>query len=138
AVVSLDEGATTPQGAINVGDMMIEQLVDAPVPDGMDAAPIKWEVFDSEEAVTAAFADNELFGALTIPADYTQSQALAQLGKGDAPSVEVVLDNAKSPLAAAQLQAMLGAMLGQLEIPVRIALFHTGDAEAAPTSPMAG
>ncbi|MFC7766462.1 hypothetical protein [Leucobacter soli] len=55
--------------------------------------------------------------------------------------MEVVLDNAKSPMAATQMQALLGAMFGQMEIPANITLINTGDTGttgATPTSPMAG
>lgn len=138
AVVSLDEGATTPQGEVNAGKLMVDKLVNAPTPEGSDAAPIKWEQFDSQAAIDEAFANNKLFGALTIPADFTQGQMLAKTGKSEAPSVAVVLDNAKSPMAVMQMQAALGAMFGQMDIPANIQLINTGDADSSATSPMAG
>lgn len=138
AVVSLDEGAATPQGELNVGVLMVDNLAGQGPPNGPAAAPIAWQEFDSQEVVDEAFAGNELFGALTIPADYTSKHALAQAGQGEPPAVDVVLDNAKSPLAATQMQASLGAMFAQLEVPVNIEVINTGDADASTTSPMAG
>lgn len=138
AVVSLDEGAATRQGELNVGALMVDKLAGQGSPTGSAAAPIAWQEFDSQEAVDEALADNELFGALTIPADFTSQQVLAQAGQGEPPAVDVVLDNAKSPLAATQMRASLGAMFAQLEVPVNIEVINTGDADASTTSPMAG
>lgn len=137
-VVSLDEGATTPKGEVNAGELMAEKLVNPETSQDSAVAPIKWEQFDSQAAVDEAIANNKLFGALTIPTDFTQGQLLAQTDQGKAPSVEVVLDNAKSPMAAMQMQAALGAMFGQMDIPANIQLINTGDADSSTKSPIAG
>lgn len=138
AVVSLDEGASTPQGDVNVGALLADKLVEAPAPEGADAAPIKWERYETAAAVDAALENNELFGALTIPNDYTKLQGLAQSGQGEAPTVEVVLDNAKSPMIATQMSTSLQAMFAQLEIPADIRVINTGEADSGSASPMAG
>lgn len=138
AVLSLDEGAETPQGEINAGAMMADTLVNAEVPEGEDAAPIKWELFESQQELDQALANNELFGALTIPADFTERQAMAQAGAGDVPSVDVVLDNAKSPIAATQMQQSLGEVFAEMNIPANIEIINTGDSDAAASSPLAG
>lgn len=138
AVLSLDEDATTPQGEVNAGETMVDHLVNAETPDGEDAAPIRWELFDSQDELDQALADNELYGALTIPADYTRGQLLAQAGEGEAPSVDVVLDNAKSPMAATQMQAVLGGMFQQMDIPANISVINTGDSDSASASPLVG
>ncbi|GAA3944321.1 hypothetical protein [Microbacterium soli] len=138
AVLSLDEGATTPAGEVNAGEMMTEKLVTAEAPGDGEVAPIKWEVVDSQEALDDAIAENEYYGALTIPADFTKAQAAAQAGQGEAPSVHVVLDNAKSPMMATQMQTLMGQTFGGLGLTADIEVIHTGDADAAPVSPMAG
>ena len=138
AVLSLDAGATTPRGDMNAGRMMADTLITAEVPDGADTAPIAWQLLDSQEAVGEALANNELYGVLTIPEDFTRLQTLAQAGQGDAPHVSVVLDNAKSPMAATQMQAALTAMFDRLQIPADISVINTGSADSAPASPMAG
>ena len=138
AVLSLDEGAQTPQGDVFAGEMMAEQLVGAGAPKGADVAPIKWEKFDDQVDVDAALADNELYGVLTIPADFTEAQVLAEAGKGEPAAVTVVLDNAKSPMAATQMQAALGDMFQNLGVPAQITIINTGNGDNAPTSPLAG
>ena len=138
AVLSLDKGATTPQGEVNAGTMMSDKLVNAEAPADGTTAPIAWHLVETQQELDEAIANNEYFGALTIPADFTQGQALAQLGQGEAPHVDVVLDNAKSPLMATQMQALMGTMFGQLGISADITVIHTGDAGTTSVSPLAG
>jgi len=137
AVLNLDEGASTPQGDMNAGGMIVQTLTGPAAAGGTDPAPIAWRELASQADVDAAIADNELFGALTIPAGFTQQQVAAQAGEGDAPTVTVVLDNAKSPLAATQLHAMLGTMLGQAGLAADVQVVNTGTATAG-ASPVAG
>ena len=137
AVLSLDEGAQTPQGDANAGEMMADRLVNAEAPGGQDPAPIAWRLFDDQEQVDAALADNELYGVLTIPPGFTRDQALAQAGQGEAPRVDVVLDHAKSPIAAAQMRPVLGTMFEQMQVPADIEVINTGDASGEPKSPVA-
>lgn len=136
AVLSLDEGATTPQGAVNAGATLAQQLVNAPTPAGA-TSPIKWHLVQTQAELDKAIANNEYYGALTIPAGFTQAQALAQAGQGEPPRVAVVLDNAKSPLMATQLQASMGALFGQLGIGADVSVIH-GAAAAPSASPLAG
>lgn len=138
AVMSQDEGAQTPQGDVNAGEAMADKLVDAEAPAGQESAPIEWHRVSSQDELEAAVADNQYYGALTIPADFTQKQALAQAGEGEAPSVHVVLDNAKSPMAATQMQALMSGMFEQMGVSAEVELIHTGDADAGSSSPVAG
>jgi len=138
AVLSLDQGAQTELGDVNVGEMLVERLVNAEAPAGADAAPIAWERFASQDDVDRALADNELFGALTVPADFTRLQGLAQAGQGEAPSLSVVIDNAKSPMAAAQLQVLLRTMFETMDMPAEVQVINAGEPTAGPTSSLAG
>jgi len=137
AVLSLDEGATTPQGDVNAGEMMVDKLVHPEESADGEVAPILWHVVETQAELDAAIADNEYFGALTIPADFTQAQMLSQAGQGEAPSVDVVLDNARSPMIATQMQALMATMFGQLGLAANIEVVHTGEADTASVSPMA-
>ncbi len=138
AVLSLDTGMTTPQGEVNAGELMADKIVGAGAIDDGEAAPIAWRRIKTQQELDAALANNDYYGALTIPADFTKGQALAQTAQGTAPSVQVVLDNAKSPLMAAQMQSTIGAMFEQMGIPIDIELIHIGDTDSTSVSPMAG
>jgi hypothetical protein len=92
---------------------------------------------DTRAELDEAIADNAYFGALTIPADFTQAQMLSQAGQGEAPHVDVVLDNARSPMIATQMQTVMATMFGQLGLAANIEVIHTGEADTASVSPMA-
>jgi len=136
AVLSLDEGATTPQGEMNAGELMVKNLTNTATPGNADS-PIQWQVVENQEELDAALANNEYFGALTIPANFTQGQVAAQMGEGEPPSINVVIDNAKSPIMAMQMQQLMGSMFSQMDISASVELIHAGDASASPTSPFA-
>ena len=137
AVLNLDEGATTPQGDVNAGEKMVQGLLESSADEGEDA-PIAWEIVDSQDELDEVLADNEYYGALTIPVDFAQSQAAAQAGQGEASAVDVALDNAKSPLLATQLQSRMGAMFEQQGLAADVEVINTGDAQSTAASPMAG
>ncbi|MGO1183878.1 MAG: ABC transporter permease [Micrococcaceae bacterium] len=136
AVLSLDEGASTPQGEINAGAMVVEQLTSSDTTND-DAAPIAWTQVDTQEELDAALANNELYGALTVPADFTQQQAAAQAEQASAPRVDVVLDHAKSPLMATQLQTSMGSLFAEQGLEANISVINTGPADSSSASPMA-
>ncbi|WP_270298815.1 ABC transporter permease [Eggerthella sinensis] len=71
AVLSLDEGAQTPQGEMNVGDTLVENMVSSA--DAEDA-PIAWTVLDSQDELDEAFENNEFYGALVVPEGYTAAR----------------------------------------------------------------
>ena len=75
AVLSLDEGAQTPQGEVNAGGAMVEKLTQA----SGDDAPMTWAQVSSQEELDEAFANDKYYGALVIPADYTQATVAAKL-----------------------------------------------------------
>jgi hypothetical protein len=137
AVLSLDEGAQTPDGEVNAGAQKVEQLT-GQVPGEGETAPIVWHEVSSQTELDAALEDNEYYGAVTIPADFTQGQSAAQAGQGEAPPVAVVLDNARSPLVATQMQTAMSAQFSELGIGADVTVIHTGESESTSASPMAG
>lgn len=97
AVVSLDEGAQTPQGEMNVGDTLVENITSAA---GDEESPIAWTVLGSQEELDEALENNEFYGALIVPQDYTAAQVAAQIAaQADAQ-------------AAAQMAAQMAAQAG--------------------------
>lgn len=107
AVVSLDEGGTTIAGSSNIGDTMVETLTEG---DGLGAIgeedgsadedmsnTIAWTVLDSEQAVREALSNNEFYGALIIPKDFTSAQMASMVGLGNAPELTLLLNVGKNP-----------------------------------------
>lgn len=136
AILTLDEGVTTPQGEMNAGDLMVQNLTGESAAEG--ESPIEWHAVSSQAELDVALANNEYYGAITIPTDFSQSQALAQAGEGEASPVEVVLDYGHSPMIATQMQGSIGTMFDQLNIPVTVQTIHTGSADTTSGSPLSG
>lgn len=70
AVVNLDEGADSTAEQIQSGAQVTESVVEDDR-EGM----IAWQSFTSQEELDRALEDNEIYAAMVIPADFSQSQA---------------------------------------------------------------
>lgn len=94
AVLSLDEGAETPQGTMNAGETMVNAIVSGEVTQG-EESPIVWTKVESQEELDAALENNEYYGALIIPSGFTAAQVAAK--------------QAETQAAAAQAAALMAA-----------------------------
>jgi hypothetical protein len=138
AIATLDEGATTPAGDINLGAALVQQLTSgAALPTGQ-ASPLAWTQLDSEAAVDAALDGNEYYGALIIPADFSQSQAAAQAGLGDPPAVRVIINQGKNAMLAATMLQALTALFAQAGLTARFETIHTADIGGGATAALMG
>lgn len=167
-VLSLDEGAQTPQGEMNVGDTLVENMTSAAESEDGEDAPIAWTVLESQEELDEALEGNEFYGALVVPEGFTAAQVAAQMAAAqatatpadpaatakvqaaaqaaaetdvEAPALEMIIDYAKSPLVAQQMQGNIGSMFEQMGAQVNMEVVHRGDAadgDGATASPMSG
>ncbi len=109
AILSLDEGAQTPAGEMNVGDTLVESLTSGGDESSDDededstSSMIAWTQFDSEEALDEALENVEYYGALIIPEDYTAATMAAQTASSGA---QAGSDAAQSGVDESQLQAL--------------------------------
>lgn len=181
AVVNLDEGTETPQGTMNAGDTVAEKLMSmGDSGEGSDgtAMPISWTERGSWDELNQAIDNGELYGAVVIPEDLTQSQlaaaqavaaqataaqaggaaaaganavqadvpaVAAQAGAGAAqtaadsasPTLTVVLDYAKSPLVASQLQTQIASLFQQQGITASVDV-RNAPGDSMSQSPLSG
>lgn len=137
AVVSLDEGGTTIAGSTNVGETMAETLTEG---DGLGAIGeeegavdesmsdiISWTVLDSEEAVREAIANNEYYGALIIPKDFTSAQMASMVGLGEAPELTLVLNVGKNATLANSIQMTLSQAMLKAGVALDVEEANTAD-----------
>ncbi|MCL1907600.1 MAG: hypothetical protein FWG08_06805 [Propionibacteriaceae bacterium] len=75
AILSLDQGVSTPAGDVNLGDQMVAQMVRTGQAD--DQTPILWTQVDSQVTLDVVLNNNDIYGAIIIPADFTQKQMAA-------------------------------------------------------------
>ncbi|NMM93249.1 ABC transporter permease [Bifidobacterium oedipodis] len=125
AIVSLDEGVETPQATVNAGETMAEQLVSA----NDASATMVWTRLDSESELDAAIDNNEYYAAVVIPKDFSAQQMQAKLNPDDeaaVPTLRVIIDNGKSPIAANLLKQALPTALGKSGATVNVETVHEG------------
>ncbi|MGI6104597.1 MAG: YhgE/Pip domain-containing protein [Raoultibacter sp.] len=116
AVLSLDEGAQAPQGEVNAGEMAVAHITSA----AEDDSPVAWTEFDSQKDLDDAFAANEIYAAIVLPADFTSSSMAAQMGLGEQSVPKVIIDQGKNPAIAETIETMLAQMLSEQNMNVEI------------------
>lgn len=95
AVLSLDEGVQTPQGDVNVGDTLVENITSATAAEDGEESPIAWTKVGSQKELDEALENGEYYGAIIVPADFsTQQMAVKQ---------------AETKASLAQAQALMAA-----------------------------
>lgn len=97
-ILSLDEGAETPQGVLNAGAAMVEQVLGSQGDEGETQA-VAWTEYESQQALDEAIENEELYAAVVIPADFSASQAQAKMAEAQALAAQA------ARIAAAQAAA---------------------------------
>ncbi|EGD55557.1 DUF3533 domain-containing protein [Gordonia neofelifaecis] len=114
AVVNEDVGATDPTGAhVNFGDEM-QTTVESKV----DATQVRLENLSRDE-MTSRMRDGKLYGAITVPADFTaKTMALAQASLGPSgaqrPQVTVLTNPRSGTLGSSLVTSMSSAALAEM------------------------
>ncbi len=103
AFLSRDKEIATAQGPMNLGSKVAEQI-------GSSGA-IELRPVSSQAEIDELFEDQEIYGAIVIPENFTASALAARLGQGELETVQITLDRAKSPMIVNQLQAGMSQML---------------------------
>lgn len=147
AIVTLDEGSSLPITDVNVGDELVERLMEG---EGLDAlndsgdesesalgdVSIAWTQLSSEEELRQALADNLYYGGIIIPGDFTASQMMSATGLGGAPTITVLLNDAKNPMLAQQMGPNLKSAMLQAGISVEVEEVNTADIGGGTMAPM--
>ena len=77
AMLSLDEGVEGPQGTVNAGDALIENVT-AAADAGDGESPIAWTQVGSQEELDEALENGEFYGALIVPEGFSAGQMAAK------------------------------------------------------------
>lgn len=73
AIVCLDEGVETSEGDVNLGDLVVNKITESTAEEG-EESPIQWMRLSSQEELDQAMNNNEFYGAMVIPRDFSQRQ----------------------------------------------------------------
>lgn len=73
AIVCLDEGVETSEGDVNLGDLVVNKITESTAEEG-EESPTQWTRLSSQEELDQAMNNNEFYGAMVIPRDFSQRQ----------------------------------------------------------------
>jgi len=111
ALLNLDEGAKLPTGSVTLGDEITKKMLEGvELQEGVEM-PLAWTELESEAALDEAFENNEFYGAIIIPKDFTTAQMAAAASAGAAgvdPAAAAAAAAGVDPAAAAAAAAAAG------------------------------
>ncbi|MFP7176998.1 YhgE/Pip domain-containing protein [Priestia filamentosa] len=116
ALVNEDIGVVIPpQGKVNMGNTVTNMLKkNITSTDGEDP-PVKWINVKSKEDVLKGLDNQEYYGALIIPKDFSQKQSSLMTSKPDKPEINIFINQGMNPIAANLTGQMLNTMGDNLE-----------------------
>ncbi|MCD8317250.1 MAG: ABC transporter permease [Eggerthellaceae bacterium] len=143
AIVSLDEGMTTPAGETNVGQTLIDSVESG---EGLSlltgddsssdtssssldlADALDWTILSSEEEAYEALDNNEYYAVLVIPEDFTQQQVLAMSGDEDAQSsLKIIINEGKNATISSSIESALTSAASSSGLNLEVEEVNTAD-----------
>ena len=136
AIVNLDKGAITIAGDSNIGKTMADNLVSGEISLGSGddksssnsfSDAVSWTQLSSEEELKEALANNEYYGGIMIPANFTSQQMNSAVGLSNAPELTVYLNKGKNPQMATSMQTALAAAMLKKGVAVNVEMVNDAD-----------
>lgn len=136
AIVNLDKGAITIAGDSNIGKTMADNLVSGEISLGSGddksssnsfSDAVSWTQLTSEEELKEALANNEYYGGIMIPANFTSQQMNSAVGLSNAPELTVYLNKGKNPQMATSMQTALAAAMLKKGVAVNVEMVNDAD-----------
>ncbi len=121
AIVNEDVGVEVPnQGELQMGNKMIEMLSSAEEENPV----VDWIEVSSSEDVLNGLDEKEYYGALIIPADFSQNQASLRTAEPKSPQVEIIINEGQNYAAATMVNQVLSNVIENVNDTVRSQLLE--------------
>ncbi|MFP3728226.1 YhgE/Pip domain-containing protein [Priestia filamentosa] len=116
ALVNEDIGAVIPQqGKVNMGDTITNMLKKNITSTKGEVPPVKWINVESKEDVLKGLDNQEYYGALIIPKNFSQKQSSLMTSKPEKPEINIFINQGMNPVAANLVGQMLNTMGNHLK-----------------------
>ena len=99
AVISLDEGMTTPAGTANAGDKIIKKIT------SLNGEVIDWQKPKSEKQLEKNMRDGAYYASFVIPKEFTKANAA-----GQATPIQVTINEGINPMVTMSLSSVISTM----------------------------
>lgn len=116
ALVNEDIGAVIPQqGKVNMGNTITNMLKKNTTSTDGEVSLVKWINVESKEDVLKGLDNQEYYGALIIPENFSQKQSSLMTSKPEKPEISILINQGMNPVAANLTSQMLNKMGDNLE-----------------------
>lgn len=124
AIVNADTGITLPNGeTMNGGEKAAENFT------SIDQTALDFTVVDASKSTEELLEEDGYYAVITIPEDFSSTQAAAQAGQSDAsPSLQATIDGSKAMMGVQTATAALNAMSANAPLNIEVTTVN-----AAPT-----
>ncbi|WP_157729612.1 YhgE/Pip domain-containing protein [Tumebacillus algifaecis] len=126
AIVNEDAGMNTPNnGQMNAGDMIVKMITQATNEKTDDKAPtVQWITVSNLETAQKGMLEQEYYGVLMIPSDYTVKQASLQTPTPSSPEINIYVNQGMNAMAANTVTQMLNGIVDNINKETRTKLLE--------------
>lgn len=115
AIVNEDEGITLPSGEeMNMGDTIVAKLQTAMSEN--DEAPMEFTLLNNRKKLDKELDEQEFYGALVIPKDFSTNQATLQTENPVSPELEIVVNQGMNASASQIINQGLSTMVDNVNM----------------------
>ncbi|MEH7584192.1 DUF3533 domain-containing protein, partial [Priestia megaterium] len=119
AFVNADEGMTVPaKGNVNIGNQIEQNTKGA----STEQSSVKWIFVSTTKEVEKGLNNQQYYGALIIPKDFTKKQATLQTAKPDAPAIRLLVNQGMNTAASTLASQVLNGTVDKMNEDMRLQL----------------
>ncbi|MEW4264045.1 DUF3533 domain-containing protein [Priestia megaterium] len=119
AFVNADEGMTVPaKGNVNIGNQIKQNMKDS----STEQSSVKWIFVSTTKKVEKGLNNQQYYGALIIPKDFTKKQATLQTAQPDAPAIKLLVNQGKNTAASTIASQVLNGAVDKMNENMRLQL----------------
>ncbi|MBZ6487262.1 DUF3533 domain-containing protein [Priestia aryabhattai] len=119
AFVNADEGMTVPaKGNVNIGNQIKQNMKDS----STEQSSVKWIFVSTPKEVEKGLNNQQYYGALIIPKDFTKKQATLQTAQPDAPAIKLLVNQGKNTAASTIASQVLNGAVDKMNENMRLQL----------------
>ncbi|MBX9967254.1 YhgE/Pip domain-containing protein [Priestia aryabhattai] len=119
AFVNADEGMTVPaKGNVNIGNQIKQNMKDL----STEQSSVKWIFVSTPKEVEKGLNNQQYYGALIIPKDFTKKQATLQTAQPDAPAIKLLVNQGKNTAASTIASQVLNGAVDKMNENMRLQL----------------
>jgi YhgE/Pip-like protein len=136
AIVNMDEGVEIPnQPKMNMGQTIVEMIQKTSATPKNEDTVVKWVLVKNTEDVQKGLDDQEYYGALVIPKDFSAKQASLRTPSPSAPELQIFINQGMNTAASTMAGQILNGVIDNMNNMVRQQLLDGFKAQGVNLTP---